>query len=312
LTKVRTTAGKRLHLGKMLAKDGEGKVCRVEGQPDSVAKPYTDGKESQRRETPQAMAAAGLHKQEAGKFVAFPQRPWTPPPLRPVALGVARVNWRKVMAGAITAGVFAAAVWIQTPDLIYGGGGAASSQTGRQKPVFPASIAAPPAPVLPAPAPALPAPLALPAPPEEQRREPTGTGSLGSAGPTDVVPIGQRGAVGIGKEALNTGVIALRDLRDESARPSREVRLHGIEPSNDSARVQRLTQFIRNRPVKCAPMGGGEHRCAVGDSKEDVGKFLLSYGLARAAPNAPKEYHDMELLAKGAHRGVWRPGGGER
>jgi DNA-binding helix-hairpin-helix protein with protein kinase domain len=70
MTVVVSSDGRRLTLGSLLAKGGEGAVHHIVEAPDLVAKIYLRGKASDRREKVEAMVSARLHTSTS--FVAFP------------------------------------------------------------------------------------------------------------------------------------------------------------------------------------------------------------------------------------------------
>lgn len=67
---VTTSCGRRLHLGGILGKGGEGTIFHVEGDSKIAVKIYTDGEERVRQLKLEAMIADRLH--ERTPFVAFP------------------------------------------------------------------------------------------------------------------------------------------------------------------------------------------------------------------------------------------------
>jgi DNA-binding helix-hairpin-helix protein with protein kinase domain len=66
----RTGAGRRVRVGTVIGKGGEGTVSRIEGDNSLAAKVYTDGKQREREEKITAMVAKELHK--ISNLVAFP------------------------------------------------------------------------------------------------------------------------------------------------------------------------------------------------------------------------------------------------
>ncbi|MDK1376474.1 MULTISPECIES: protein kinase domain-containing protein [unclassified Sinorhizobium] len=70
MTVVVSSDGRRLTLGGLLAKGGEGAVHHIVEAPDLVAKIYLRGKAGDRREKVEAMVSAHLHMNTS--FVAFP------------------------------------------------------------------------------------------------------------------------------------------------------------------------------------------------------------------------------------------------
>lgn len=54
--------GKKVNLGPLLGKGGEGAVYNVTGSPDIAVKIYNDGKAAERREKIAAMVFAGLSR----------------------------------------------------------------------------------------------------------------------------------------------------------------------------------------------------------------------------------------------------------
>jgi len=70
LTEYRTGAGGHIRVTSILGKGGEGKVFCIDGNNDTVAKIYTDGRHGQRQQKIVNMVAAGLHRQST--LVAFP------------------------------------------------------------------------------------------------------------------------------------------------------------------------------------------------------------------------------------------------
>ncbi|WP_457588923.1 hypothetical protein [Ensifer canadensis] len=70
MTVIVSSDGRRLTLGNLLAKGGEGAVHHIVEAPDLVAKIYLRGKADERREKVEAMVSARLH--QTTSFVAFP------------------------------------------------------------------------------------------------------------------------------------------------------------------------------------------------------------------------------------------------
>ncbi|MBZ7924310.1 protein kinase domain-containing protein [Ensifer adhaerens] len=70
MTTAISSDGRRLTLGNLIAKGGEGAVHHVLESPDLVAKIYLRGKAGERRQKVEAMVAARLHLNSS--FVAFP------------------------------------------------------------------------------------------------------------------------------------------------------------------------------------------------------------------------------------------------
>ncbi len=70
MTQVISSDGRRLTLGKILGKGGEGAVHHVVEAPHLAAKIYNAGKAKQRRDKVSAMASASLHNKS--DYVAFP------------------------------------------------------------------------------------------------------------------------------------------------------------------------------------------------------------------------------------------------
>lgn len=70
---VMTARGRRLQLGNVLGKGGEGKIFHVEGDSTIAVKIYTDGKGLERQPKLDAMIADRLS--ERTPFVAFLSKP---------------------------------------------------------------------------------------------------------------------------------------------------------------------------------------------------------------------------------------------
>jgi endonuclease YncB( thermonuclease family) len=85
-----------------------------------------------------------------------------------------------------------------------------------------------------------------------------------------------------------------------------DVRLSGIIGRTGQPAVE-MHRFLaeQGREVACRPVSDGGYACHTRQGY-DVAAAALINGAARASPNAPAQYQDLEAQARAQRKGIWR------